>query len=229
MKFEKYIYKKKIKELPEDLLPREKALKYGIESLSDNELLALSLGQGIKGMNVLGLADKILKNRPLKELKNITLKDLMSIKGIGKAKALQILAVFEIARRIEEDQENITFNHPEDVYVFVRDIAKERQEKLIAIYTNTMNQLLGKETIAVGSLNVLNALPRDIFFPAINLNAYGIILVHNHPGGTAEPSKEDIEFTENIKELSLKLGFELLDHIIVGKKGYFSFSDKGII
>ncbi len=229
MKFEKYIYKKKIKELPEELLPREKALKYGIDSLTDNELLALSIGQGIKGLNVLGLADKILKNRSLKELRNITLEDLISIKGIGKAKALQILAIFEIAKRMEEEQESIIFNNPEDVYQFVKELSKERQEKLLAIYTNTMNQLLGKETIAIGSLNVLNAMPRDIFFPAINLNAYGIILIHNHPNGLPEPSKEDIEFTKNIKNLAINLGFELLDHIIIGKKGYFSFSSKGLL
>lgn len=229
MKFEKYIYKKKIKELPEELLPREKALKYGIDSLTDNELLALSIGQGIKGLNVLGLADKILKNRSLKELRDITLEDLISIKGIGKAKALQILAIFEIAKRMEEEQESIIFNNPEDVYQFVKELSKERQEKLLAIYTNTMNQLLGKETIAIGSLNVLNAMPRDIFFPAINLNAYGIILIHNHPNGLPEPSKEDIEFTKNIKNLAINLGFELLDHIIIGKKGYFSFSSKGLL
>ncbi|NPA53027.1 MAG: JAB domain-containing protein [Aquificae bacterium] len=229
MKFEKYIYKRKIKDLPQELMPREKALKYGIESLSDNELLALSIGQGIKGLNVLGLADKILNKKNIKDLKEIRLEDLLSIKGIGKAKALQILAIFEIVKRVEKEEDKVVFNNPEDVYLFVKDLSKERKEKLIGIYTNTMNQYLGKETIAVGSLNVLNALPRDIFFPAINLNAYGIILVHNHPNGKPEPSKEDIDFTNNIKQLSLNLGFELLDHIIVGDRGYFSFSSEGLI
>ncbi len=229
MKFEKYIYKKKIKELPEDLLPREKALKYGVSSLSDNELLALSLGQGIKGLNVLGLADKILNKKNLKDLKNLTLEDLLKIKGIGKAKALQILAIIEIAKRIEDPEEKISFNSPADVYKHVKHLSNDRQEKLIAIYTNTMNQMLGEQVIAVGSLNVLNALPRDVFFPAIDHNAYGIILVHNHPNGDPNPSKEDIQFTENIKELAIKLGFELLDHIIVGKKGYFSFVQKGLL
>ncbi len=229
MKFEKYIYKKRIKELPKDLLPREKALKHGIKSLSDIELLALSIGQGTKELNVLGLAGLILKNKTIKDIKNLSLEELLKIKGIGKAKALQILSIAEIVRRIEEDDEKIFLNSPSDVYSTVKFLHKERQEKLIALYTNTQNQLLGIETIAVGSLNVLNAKPRDIFFPGIKLNAYGIILAHNHPEGEANPSEEDIKFTKSINELSLQMGFELLDHIIVGKKGYVSLASIGVI
>ncbi|NPA53486.1 MAG: hypothetical protein GXO21_02335, partial [Aquificae bacterium] len=115
MKFQKYIHKKRIKELPKDLLPREKALEHGIENLSDSELLALSLGQGTKELNVLGLADLILKNKTLKDLRNITLEELLKIKGIGKAKALQILSIVEIAKRMEEDEEKIFLNSPLDV------------------------------------------------------------------------------------------------------------------
>ncbi len=231
MKFEKFIYKKRIKELPEELLPREKALKYGISSLSDSELLALSLGQGIKGLNVIGLADKILKGKKLKDLKSIKLEELLKIKGIGKAKALQIAAIFEIAKRIEEDEERVIFNSPEDVYRFVKskELHKKRQEHLLVLYTNTMNEYLGESIVAVGSLNVISVKPRDIFFPAIKYNAYGIILVHNHPGGENKPSKEDIEFTRNVSELALKLGFEVLDHIIVGRKDFFSFSREGYL
>ncbi len=229
MKFQKYIYKKKIKDLPKDLLPREKALEHGIESLSDSELLALSIGQGTRELNVLGLADLILKNKTLKDLRNITLEELLKIKGIGKAKALQILSIVEIAKRMEEDEEKIFLNSPSDVFKLVKFLQKERQEKLLALYTNTQNQLLGIETIAVGSLNVLNAKPRDIFYHGIKLNAYGIILVHNHPEGDSLPSEEDIQFTKNIYELSLQMGFELLDHIIIGKKDYTSLANKGFI
>lgn len=229
MKFQKLIYKKKIKELPKDLLPREKALKHGIKSLSDSELLALSLGQGTKDLNVLGLADLILKGRTLKDLKQVSLEELLKIKGIGKAKALQILSIIEIARRIEEDEDKIFINSPSDVYQLVKFLHKERQEKLICIYTNTQNQLLGFEVVAIGSLNILNAKPRDIFYHGIRLNAYGIILVHNHPEGDSKPSEEDIQFTRNISKLSLEMGFELLDHIIVGKKDYTSLANKGFV
>ncbi|WP_293445207.1 DNA repair protein RadC [Persephonella sp.] len=229
MSFKKYIYKKKIKELPEDLLPREKALNYGIGSLSDVELLALLLGQGTKDLNVLGLADKVLNGKDLINLKNISMADLLKIKGVGKAKALQILAIKEILKRIEEDEEKLSFSSPDDVYRHLKWLSKEKQEKMVAIYTNTMNQLLGEEIIAIGSLNVLNVKPRDIFVPALKYNSYGIILAHNHPEGSAEPSKEDISFTENIKKLSIQLGFELLDHIIIGKKGFYSFSAQNLI
>ncbi len=229
MSFKKYIYKKKIKELPDDLLPREKALKYGIESLSDVELLALLLGQGTKDLNVLGLADRILGGKDLKNLKNISIEDLLKIKGVGKAKSLQILAIKEILKRIEEDEEKLSFSSPDDVYRYLKWLSKEKQEKMVALYTNTMNQLLGEEIIAIGSLNVLNLKPRDIFIPALRYNSYGIILAHNHPEGSSEPSKEDINFTENIKKLSIQLGFELLDHIIIGKKGFYSFSAQNLI
>ncbi len=229
MKFEKYIYKKKLKDLPEDLLPREKALKYGIDSLSESELLAIALGSGTKGMNVIGLSDLIIKKFGIENLKNIKLEDLIKIKGIGKTKALQILAVIELSKRINNDYKKITLSSPSDVFQLVKDLKKEKQEKLLAIYTNTLNQLLGKETIAIGSLNVLNAKPRDIFYHAIKYNAYGIILVHNHPEGSCEPSKEDIEFTENMKKLSLEMGFEILDHLIICEKGYFSFASEELI
>ncbi|WP_457641894.1 RadC family protein [Persephonella sp.] len=229
MKFEKYIYRKKIKDLPEELLPREKAIKYGLSSLSDAELLALSLGQGTKELNVLGLADLILKNKTLKDLKNLKLEDLIKIKGIGKAKALQILSIGEILKRVEEDEEKLTFEKPFDVYKYLKWLSKEKQERMVVLYTNTMNQLLGEETVAIGSLNVLNIKPRDVFYPALRYNAYGIILVHNHPEGGSHPSKEDIEFTQNIKELAIKLGFELLDHIIIGKRDYYSFSSNSLV
>ena len=229
MKFEKYIHKKKLKDLPEDLLPREKALKYGIDSLSESELLAIALGSGTKGMNVIGLSDLIIKKFGIENLKNIKLEDLTKIKGIGKTKALQILAVIELSKRINNDDEKITLSSPSDVFQLVKDLKKEKQEKLLALYTNTLNELLGKEVIAIGSLNVLNAKPRDIFYHAIKYNAYGIILVHNHPEGSCDPSKEDIEFTENMKKLSLEMGFEILDHLIICNKGYFSFASQELI
>ena len=228
MKFEKYIHKKRIKDLPEELMPREKALKYGLSSLSDAELLALSLGQGTKELNVLGLADLLLKKfKGLSSMKNITLEQLTEIKGIGKVKALQILSIFEIIKRIEHQEENTIFSTPEDVYSHVKWLSKEKKEQMLVLYTNTMNQLLGEEVVAIGSINVVSVRPRDIFQPAFKYNAYGIILVHNHPEGSPYPSKEDIEFTELVSRLSFEIGFELLDHIIVGKKDFYSFAREG--
>lgn len=223
-KLGEHIYKSKIRELPKEILPREKALKYGIETLSDFELLALILGKGTRKLNVLALAKEILKNKSINELSSITLEELKKIDGIGEAKALQILAIGEIIKRIEElEDKRISFNSPSDVFNYVKHLSKDRQEKMLVLYTNTLNELLGEEIVAVGSLNVLSVQPRDIFFPALKYNAYGLILVHNHPNGKPDPSKEDIQFTNLIKNLAENLGFILLDHIIVGKREFYSF------
>lgn len=229
MKFEKFIYRKKIKELPKNLLPREKALASGLNDLSDAELLALSIGSGVKGLNVIGLADKIISKFGLEGLKNLSVDELTKIKGIGITKALQILAIVEIAKRLNEDRERIVLNSPEDVYKYTKNLKNETQEKLICLYTNTSNELLDEKTVAIGSLNVLSIKPRDIFYYALKSNAYGIILIHNHPNGYCKPSQEDILFTDKVKNLAIELGFEILDHIVIGKDGYFSFARENLI
>jgi DNA repair protein RadC len=230
MRANKKIYKKNLKTLPSNLLPREKALNYGIETLSAVELLSLILGKGTKELNVLGLSKLILKNGKVEDLKEITLEKLKSIKGIGDVKALQILAIKEIIRRIEEgEEEKIVINSSQDVFNLTKDLSKASQEKLVLILTNTENEILFKDVIAIGSINLVNIKPRDIFFYALKFNAFGLILVHNHPNGNSNPSKEDIEFTNKINKLSKELGFQLLDHIIIGRKSYFSFFDNDLI
>jgi DNA repair protein RadC len=229
MKQDRVIYKKRIKDLPKDLLPREKALKYGLSSLSDEELLAISLGSGTKGINVIGLSQKILNGKSFKDLKNLTLEDLKKIKGIGFAKALQILSIVEIAKRMETLEERVKISSVSDAYQFLKYLAKESQEHMVALYLNSSNELLEKEIIAKGSLNVVRVLPRDILYYAIKHNCNGIIIAHNHPNGSSKPSKEDIEFTKKLATLSLELGFEVLDHIIIGKTDYFSFAKEGLL
>lgn len=229
MKQERILYKKPIKDLPKDLLPREKAIKYGFSSLSDEELLAISLGSGTKGINVIGLSQKILNGKSFKDLKNITLEDLKKIKGIGLAKALQILSIIEIAKRMEESDEKIKITSVSDAYQFLKYLSKESQEHMIALYLNSSNELLAKEVIAKGSLNVVRVLPRDILYYALKHNCNGIIIAHNHPNGKSQPSNEDIEFTKKLSQLAIELGFEILDHIIIGRIDYFSFAQEGIL
>ncbi len=230
MKREKYIYKLKLKDIPNDLLPREKAKKFGLSVLSDIEVLAIILGSGTKELNVIGLANLILKNKRLNDLKSMKLEDLTKIKGVGEVKALQILAIGELLKRAnEENEEKIVFNSPNDVFKYLKDLRKAKQEKMIALYTNTSNELLGSEIVAIGSLNILSVKPRDIFIYALRYNAYGIIIAHNHPEGEAKPSKEDINFTKKVQSLAKELGFEILDHIIIGKKDYFSFLNNNLI
>lgn len=229
MKQERAVYRKKIKDLPKEILPREKALKYGIESLSDEELLALSLGSGIKGINVLGLATKVIDGKGIKRLLNIKFQDLLGIKGIGEAKALQILAISQMIKRatLLEDRERIS--SVSDAVKHLRFLSKESQEMMVALYLNSSNELLHQQTVAVGSLNVLRVLPRDVLFYAIKHNCNGIIIAHNHPNGFAKPSQEDINFTDRLVKLSEELGFDILDHIIIGIDGYFSFAESGLI
>jgi DNA repair protein RadC len=230
MKRNSKIYRSNLKTLPNNLLPREKALNYGIESLTAVELLSLILGKGTKELNVLGLSKLILKNGKIEDLKNITMEDLKSIKGVGEVKALQILALKEIIRRIEEgEEEKIVINSSKDVFNLTKDLAKASQEKLLLILTNTENEVLFKDTIAIGSMNIVNIKPRDIFYYALKYNAYGIILIHNHPNGNPKPSQEDIKLTNKINHLSAEMGFQLLDHIIIGRKSYFSFFDNNLI
>lgn len=229
MKQNRVIYKKPIKDLPKDLLPREKALKYGLSSLSDEELLAISLGSGTKGINVIGLSQKILNGKSFKDLKNLSLEDLQKIKGIGTTKALQILSIIEIAKRMENDEEKIKITSVSDAYNFLKYLSKESQEHMVGIYLNSSNELIGKEVIAKGSLNVVRVLPRDILYYALKYNCNGIIIAHNHPNGSSRPSEEDVNFTKKLSQLALEMGFEILDHIIVGKNDYFSFAEKGLL
>lgn len=229
MKQERAVYRKKIKELPKDLLPREKAVNYGIDTLSDEELLALSLGSGTKGMNVLGLASKILDGKGIKGLLSLKLEDLLKIKGVGEAKALQILAISQMIKRVMLSEEREKISSVNDAVKHLRFLAKEKQEMMVCLYLNSSNQLLHQQTVAVGSLNVLRVLPRDILFYAIKHNCNGIIIAHNHPEGFAKPSQEDINFTQKVVKLSVELGFDVLDHIIIGKDGYFSFAEAGLI
>lgn len=229
MKQNRVIYKKPIKDLPKDLLPREKALKYGLSSLSDEELLAISLGSGTKGINVIGLSQKILNGKSFKDLKNLSLEELQKIKGIGTTKALQILSIIEIAKRMENEEEKVKITSVSDAYNFLKYLSKESQEHMVGIYLNSSNELIAKEVIAKGSLNVVRVLPRDILYYALKYNCNGIIIAHNHPNGSSRPSEEDINFTKKLSQLALEMGFEILDHIIVGKNDYFSFAEKGLL
>jgi DNA repair protein RadC len=229
MKQDRLIYKKRIKELPKDMLPREKALKEGFSSLSDEELLAISIGSGTKGINVIGLAQKILNGKSFKDLKDITLDNLKKIKGIGEAKALQILAIVEIAKRMDDHVEKIKISSVSDAFNYLKFLSKETQEHMVALYLNSSNHLIAQEVIAKGSLNVVRVLPRDILYYAIKHNCNGIIISHNHPNNDPTPSQEDIEFTKKLQTLANELGFDLLDHIIVGKKDFYSFAKEGLI
>jgi len=224
----KYEYKS-IKEIPEDFRPREKMWKYGPSNLSDAELIAIILGSGTKGEDVISLSRKI-SNMGWSTLKEISLKELASIKGIGKVKASQIKALVELAERINNPFGNTYIRSPKDAYGIVKDYYDNRKEVLVALYLDINYRLTDREVIAVGSLNRVFSQPKDILYKAVSTGSYGIIIAHNHP--TAEslkPSKDDIKFTSRVKEACSLLGFELVDHIIFNEKDFISMKSLNLL
>jgi DNA repair protein RadC len=212
----------KIKDLQKVDLPREKLAKYGSQKLKDHELLAILLGSGIKGLNVLELSKKILKVVEKIGIKKITLADLLKIKGLGKAKTSQIFAMLELGRRLNGDGQNEEIISPGDVWNFCADIRGMQREHFVAIYLDTQNRVIERQTISIGTLNSSLVHPREVFEPAVRLSADSVIVAHNHPSGELEPSDEDKDVTKRLKEAASLLGIDLIDHIILSKKGYLS-------
>lgn len=218
----------KIKDLQKIDLPREKLAKYGTDKLKDYELLALLLGSGIKGLNVLELSKKILINIKKIGIKKITLNDLIEIKGLGSAKASQVFAVLELGKRLNIENK-LEILSASDVWNFCADIRSLQRENFIAFYLDTQNCLIERQTISIGTLNTSLVHPREVFEPALSFHSASIIIVHNHPSGELVPSNEDKEVTKRLVEAGEIIGIEVRDHIIVSKNGYFSFREKKLI
>lgn len=225
-----------IKELPESERPYEKLQIYGAEKLSNAELLAIIIKTGSKEESAINLACKILslngcKNENnLKEILNYSIEEFMSIKGIGKVKATQLVAVGELAKRLSNPINilNIKITSPKDVYnLFINEFQFEKKEIVKLIILNIKNNILKIINLAIGGTNFVYIHPKDILHEAIKVNAPKIILVHNHPSGDPTPSEQDIVFTNKINECSKLFGIQLVDHIVIGSLGYESiFSRK---
>ncbi len=211
----------KIKDLPKIEMPRERLQKYGPKKLKDFELLAILLGSGIKGLNVLQLSKKILQTISKIGREKVMLEDLLKVKGLGKAKASQILAVIELTKRFGVDTPEIL--SAEDVWKLCTDIRDSKREHFVAFYLDTQNRLIERQIISIGTLNVSLVHPREVFEPAIKLSAASIIVAHNHPSGDADPSPEDREVTKRLTEAGKILGVDLADHVIVSSKAFLSF------
>ncbi len=216
-----------LRELPEDLKPREKMLRIGAESLTEEELLALILGSGTKDMDVLSLSREIVSLGWQRLSKMSPEEVARSFKGIGEAKACQIKAIIELAKRINDPYEGIFINNPEDAYRFLKNMVDERREHLIALYLAPTNKLIAHEIIAIGRMNALHAEPKEVLYHAIHTACYSILIAHNHPKGELRPSRQDVEFTQRLREACQLMGFELLDHLIINKKGYISLRREG--
>jgi len=221
--------KKTIKELPKVERPREKLMQYGPEKLSNSELLAILLRSGTKEENVVELSNKILKRFGANELPNLTFDDLKNYPGLGPAKACEIVACFELGKRLLKDKKAEIYLKPREIWEELKDLRDYKKEHFVIFYLDSRNQEIKREIISVGSLNANLVHPREVFEPAVRNLAAQIILAHNHPSGNPEPSEDDLEITKRLVESGKILGIEIVDHIIVVKNGFLSFKEKNLI
>lgn len=219
----------KIKDLPKILRPREKLQRYGPSKLSNSELLAIILRTGKKGENVVEMAEKIVRKFGAENLPNVNFDDLRKYPGLGVTKACEIIACFELGKRLLKGKKSVLLLSPKEVWDELKDIRDNKKEHFVIFYLDSRNQEIKREIISVGLLNANLVHPREVFEPAIRNLAAQIIVAHNHPSGDLEPSDEDLTITKRLVESGKILGIEVLDHIIVSKEGFLSFKEKKLI
>ena len=226
----------RVKELPYFDRPREKLYNRGALALSDEELMMIILGSGIKGKTVNQVARRVISfmkeaiigNGNFKENFDGMFSGLKKIEGIGSAKASMIIAAFEFFSRCTE-RAIVSIITAKDIFPLVDFIISKKQEYLVAFNLDGRNRVISKNIITIGLIDQSLVHPREIFTGAIKEMAASIILVHNHPSGDLEPSMDDIKTTEKINQASKILGIPLLDHIIVSKNGYYSFKENHLL
>jgi len=225
--------KVRIKDMPPEERPRERLARLGGEALSTSELLAIILRTGSRGETALDVAKRLLKiyNNNLKDLFSADINELSKIRGVGFAKAVQLKAVFELYNRLNmfKDEEKIYINSPEDAYSILKPLGFLDREHFVILCLNARNRLIAKDKISVGSLNANIVDPKQIFKIALLRNAASIILAHNHPSGDPSPSDGDIELTKKIVEAGKLFDIEVQDHIIIGKDGFVSLREIGVL
>lgn len=221
-----------IHDLPKEERPRERMVKFGERALSVQELLQVILGRGAAGESVAVTAQKLLTQfGSLQKLAEASIEELFLIKGIGPAKAAQIKAVFEIGRRLSVQippYKSKELADPEKVYRLIKSKLKDyHKEHFYIIPVDSRNWSIAE--VSVGSLNACIVHPREVFSDAIKNKAASVIFVHNHPSGNPEPSEDDLAITKRLVEAGKILGIEIMDHIIVTKRGFLSFKEKGLL
>ena len=216
----------KIKEIPINERPRERLKEVGVENLSDKELISIILKTGTKEKNVSNLALDILNKYSLSDLKNISINNLIKIKGIGEVKAIELIASIELGKRIflKEKTNKKDLTSPEEIYKYTKYLFHDKkQEYFYALYFNNKQQLLKTKLLFIGTINQSITHPREVFKEAYLLSASSIICLHNHPSNDTTPSHADITFTKALIEIGKIQNIPILDHIIVGDDNYYSF------
>lgn len=218
---------KTIKDMPEHSRPREKLREKGPSALTDEELVAAILGRGVKGLDVVAMSKSVAKLiREHRE--NLSVDHLTSVPGMGLAKAAQILSAFELARRYLL-KETVKIKSAKDILPLVADIVNKQQEYFVCISLNGANEVIEKRIVTIGLVNSSQIHPREVFADVIADRAAAVIFAHNHPTGDPKPSDVDAKTHKQLTEAGKILGLRILDHIIVTKKGYFSFQEAGLI
>ncbi|MCI8579525.1 MAG: DNA repair protein RadC [Dorea sp.] len=224
-----------MKKIPDMERPYEKCQRFGASALSDAELLAVVLRTGSHGENVIGLAQRILYRSGedgILGLHRFSMEQLVKIRGIGKVKAIQLICILELARRLSKASvsESLSFTSPASIAeYYMEDLRHESQEVMKLIMINSKGRLISETEISKGTVNASLITPREIFIEALLRQAVAVVAMHNHPSGDPTPSSEDILLTKRIKEAGSIIGVELLDHIIIGNNCYVSLREKGIL
>ena len=223
-----------INEMSEYERPREKLMTKGAKYLSDSELLAILIRTGSKNLSAIDLANRVINadSEGIRSLQNITVEELSSIKGIGTAKACQIIAALELGKRISRlskgHRPQIT--HPGDISnIYMEEMRYLRKEVFKTVLLNTKNEIICDIDVSTGTLNSSIVHPREVFTEPIKRSANSIMLVHNHPSGNPSPSGEDKKITRRLMECADIIGIKILDHIILGDGVYFSFKEHSLI
>lgn len=224
-----------MKDIPNAERPYEKCLKQGAKTLSDAELLAVLLRTGTKGENVLALAKRLLYQdggAGLLGIHQFSFQSLMKLKGIGKVKAVQILCLSELAKRLSKAsvEPRLRFSSSQSVAeYYMEDLRHRNQEVMKLLLLNSKAELIDETNISKGTVNASLVTPRELFVEALKKEAVSMILLHNHPSGDPTPSRDDILTTKRISECGLLIGIELLDHIIIGNNCYVSFQEENLL
>ena len=223
----------KMQDLPAET-PYEKCYRYGVEALSDAELLAIIIRSGTRGRNAIKVAHDVICQQPdgLLNLIYLELSELQKIPGIGPVKALELKVVAELSMRISKSSRFKSVMLCDAASVagyYMEQLRHRKKEHLIISMFDVKCKLLGDEIISVGTVDSTILSPREIFMSALKQEASFIIILHNHPSGIPFPSKEDQQVTSRINQCGTMLGVPLIDHIIIGDNSYFSFKEKGLI
>lgn len=216
-----------------NLMPYDKCLRLGVEFLSDEELLSAVLRTGVNGISVKDLSKSILdKSGGLNGLYSLSFDDLKNIRGIGKAKSVQIQCILELSKRISRQKaiDRLDFSNPDSIADYYMESMRHLdKEHLILAMVDTKCCLIKDVVLSIGTVNGSLISSRDIYIEALKSGAVSIILLHNHPSGNPSPSSQDISVTDTVANAGKIIGIRLLDHIIIGDNTYFSFKSNKLI